>query len=59
MIIANTENGILLRWREGGEREEETISFNDFKPHFFVEKNSRLVKLDGETVDLKLGRQEY
>ena len=43
MIIANTENGILLRWREGGEREEETISFNDFKPHFFVEKNSRLV----------------
>ena len=53
MIIANTENGILLRWREGGEREEETISFNDFKPHFFVEKNSRLVKLDGETVYLK------
>ena len=53
MIITNTENGILLRWREGGEREEETISFNDFKPHFFVEKNSRLVKIDGETVYLK------
>ena len=53
MIITNTERGILLRWREGGEREEEIISFNDFKPHFFVEKNSRLVKLDGETVYLK------
>ena len=53
MIITNTEKGILLRWREGGEREEEIISFNDFKPHFFVEKNSRLVKLDGETVYLK------
>ena len=53
MIITNTEKGILLRWREGGEREEEIISFNDFKPHFFVEKDSRLVKLDGETVYIK------
>jgi len=53
MIITNTEKGILLRWREDGKREEETISFNDFKPHFFVEKNSRLVKLGGETVYLK------
>ena len=50
MIITNTNAGICLRWREDGERKEDLVSFNKFQPHFFVEKNARSVKLDGDTI---------
>ncbi len=54
MIITNTKVGICLRWRDGeGKREEELISFQKFQPHFFVERNSRLVKLEGDTIFIK------
>ena len=34
------------------------VSFNDFQPHFFVEKNARSVKLDGDTIYIKENRNK-
>ena len=37
MIIANTKEGIHLRWRdENNERIAESISFNEFTPYFYI-----------------------
>ena len=37
MIIANTKEGIHLRWRdENNERIAESISFNEFSPYFYI-----------------------
>ena len=58
MIITNTNAGICLRWRENGERMEDLVSFNKFQPHFFVEKNARSVKLDGDTIYIKETRSK-
>jgi len=58
MIITNTNAGICLRWREDGERKEDLVSFNKFQPHFFVEKNARSVKLDGDTIYIKETRSK-
>lgn len=58
MIITNTNVGICLRWREDGKRREELVSFYDFQPHFFVEKNARSVKLDGDTIYIKESRNK-
>ena len=58
MIITNTNAGICLRWRENGERREDLVSFNKFQPHFFVEKNARSVKLDGDTIYIKETRSK-
>ena len=58
MIITNTNAGICLRWREDGERKEDLVSFNKFQPHFFVEKNARSVKLDGDTIYIKENRSK-
>jgi len=58
MIITNTNAGICLRWREDGERREDLVSFNKFQPHFFVEKNARSVKLDGDTIYIKETRSK-
>jgi DNA polymerase elongation subunit (family B) len=44
MIIANTEHGIALRWRdEQGKREEKLVSFSDFSPYFFVKEDCPVV----------------
>jgi len=44
MIIANTEHGIALRWRdEQGKREEKLIGFSDFSPYFFVKEDCPVV----------------
>jgi len=58
VIITNTNAGICLRWREDGERKEDLISFNKFQPHFFVEKNARSVKIDGDTIYIKETRSK-
>ena len=47
MIIANTEHGIALRWRdEQGKREEKLVGFSDFSPYFFVKEDCPVV-VDG------------
>ena len=42
MIIAPTDEGVCLRWREGeGDeptRSERFVSFNDFRPYFYVRR---------------------
>ena len=44
MIIANTEHGIALRWRdEQGKREEKLVGFSDFSPYFFVKEDCPVV----------------
>ena len=43
MIIAPTDEGVCLRWREGeGDepiRNEKFVSFNDFRPYFYVRRD--------------------
>ena len=59
MIITNTNAGICLRWRSSdGVRLEDLVSFSKFQPHFFVEKNARSVKLDGDTIYIKENRSK-
>tara|TARA_R100000278_G_scaffold28405_1_gene25739 strand:- start:7296 stop:8954 length:1659 start_codon:yes stop_codon:yes gene_type:complete len=43
MIITtlNRTNEIAMRWREGEERKENLVSFNDFSPYFFIEEETR------------------
>ena len=36
MIICSTDTGIFLRWREEKESKSKKISFNKFKPYFYV-----------------------
>ena len=45
MIIANTEDGILLRWRDEEEnRKDRNISFSEFSPYFFIENRNHALK---------------
>ena len=48
MIIAPTDEGVFLRWREGeGEqpiRKERFVSFSDFRPYFFVKREDATVE---------------
>ncbi len=45
MIIANTEDGILLRWRDEEEnRRDRHISFSEFSPYFFIENRNHTLK---------------
>ena len=54
MIITNTNAGICLRHRTSdGVRLEGLVPFSKFQPHFFVEKNARSVKLDGDTIYIR------
>jgi len=40
MIIANTTEGVLLRWRdENNERVEKTVTYREFSPYFFIRAN--------------------
>ena len=59
MIIANTKDGIFLRWRDEEQKVvEEEIPYADFSPYFFVEA-SNIVNTDTETkVFLKEGYQQ-
>ena len=59
MIIANTKEGIFLRWRDEERKVvEKEISYADFSPYFFVEA-SNIVNTDTETkVFLKEGYQQ-
>ena len=37
MIIANTTEGVLLRWRDdNNERVEKTVTYQEFSPYFFI-----------------------
>ena len=48
MIIAPTDEGVFLRWREGeGEqptRRERIVSFSDIRPYFFVKREDSKVE---------------
>jgi len=53
MIISNTDDGILLRWRDEDEnRQERNVPFSEFSPYFFVKascgfNDSRIKIRDG------------
>ena len=55
MIIANTEDGILLRWRDEEERQERRIPFSEFCPYFFIESSNIVLK---DKIVLYEGRQK-
>ena len=55
MIIANTEDGILLRWRDEEERQERRIPFSEFWPYFFIESSNIVLK---DKIVLYEGRQK-
>jgi len=56
MIIANTEEGILLRWRDEEEnRKDRNISFSEFSPYFFIENRNHALK---DKIVLQEGRSK-
>ena len=57
MIIANTKEGIHLRWRdENNERIAESISFNEFSPYFYIRADVYGADVSSKTIQVAESR---
>jgi DNA polymerase elongation subunit (family B) len=58
MIIANTKEGIHLRWRdENNERIAESISFNEFSPYFYIRADVYGADVSSKTIQVAESRK--
>lgn len=58
MIIANTTEGVLLRWRdENNKRMEKSVTFSEFSPYFFVAQSDIVNPSETTRIPLSEGYQ--